>query len=87
MLSFNVSDILNLASAVSGAIGTLTLFFGRFSFESFPFYANNEMIEAMRKRNRRRSFMQRIGLLFILASFVLQGSSQFVPAARTTNCP
>jgi hypothetical protein len=80
MPSFNVGQILNFVSAVSGMIGTLILFKGSFAFESFPFYGDNEMIDAMAKRNRRRSLMQRIGLLFILVSFMLQGISQFFPA-------
>jgi hypothetical protein len=69
------TQIVGLLSAVSGAVGTLFLFFGSFAYEQFPYYANPELIAAVAKRNKKRQFRQRIGLGLLMLSFILAGFS------------
>jgi len=69
------TQIVGLLSAVSGAVGTLFLFFGSFAYEQPPAYMNAEIIGAMTKRNKRRRLLQQIGLGFLMLSFVLAGFS------------
>jgi hypothetical protein len=69
------AQIVGLLSAVSGAVGTLFLFFGSFAYEQLPPYTNPEIIRDMAERNKRRQFRQRIGLGLLMLSFVLAGFS------------
>ena len=67
--------IVGLLSAVSGAVGTLFLFFGSFAYEQLSPYVNSKIIDDMAKRNKRRQLRQRIGLGLLMLSFVLAGFS------------
>ena len=66
-----------LASAVVGSAGTLILFFSSYALEPFSggvfgspaVTAENDRI---RKSNRLRKRWQQVGLLLLLASFLLQ---------------
>jgi multisubunit Na+/H+ antiporter MnhG subunit len=71
---------INLVAAALGAIGAIVLFNGSFAYESFPQYysRDGEAVKAQTARNRRRQIMQRIGIGLILASFVVQGATQFL---------
>ena len=69
------SKILGLASAASGAFGTLLLFFGSFAYEQPAYYMSKNSIDAMVKRNKKRQLLQRAGLGLIMLSFVLAGLS------------
>jgi hypothetical protein len=69
------AQIVGLLSAVSGAVGTLFLFFGSFAYEQLSPYTNPEIIRDLAKRNKRRQFRQRIGLGLLMLSFVLAGFS------------
>ena len=70
-----ISRIVGLLSAVTGAVGTLLLFFGGFAYEQPSYYANQKLIDAMVKRNKRRQLLQRTGLGLLMLSFVLAGFS------------
>jgi hypothetical protein len=70
-----ISHIVGLLSAVSGAVGTLFLFFGSFAYEQPSAYMSPQLIGDMVKRNKKRQFRQRIGLGFLMLSFVLAGFS------------
>jgi hypothetical protein len=70
-----IPHIVGLLSAVSGAVGTLFLFFGSFAYEQLSPYVNSTIIDDMAGRNRKRQFRQRIGLGFLMLSFVLGGAS------------
>ena len=67
------AQIVGLLSAVSGAVGTLFLFFGSFAYEQLSPNTNPEIIRDMAERNKRRRFRQRIGLGLLMLSFVLAG--------------
>jgi hypothetical protein len=69
------SKIVGLLSAISGAVGTLLLFFGSFAYEQPSYYANQKLIDDMVKRNKRRQLLQRTGLGLLMLSFVLGGAS------------
>jgi hypothetical protein len=69
------AQIVGLLSAVSGAVGTLFLFFGSFAYEQPPAYMSRELVDGLVKRNKRRQLLQRIGLGFLMLSFVLAGFS------------
>jgi hypothetical protein len=69
------SKILGLASAASGAFGTLLLFFGSFAYEQPAYYMSKNSIDAMVQRNKKRQLLQRAGLGLIMLSFVLAGLS------------
>jgi hypothetical protein len=69
------TQIIGLLSAVSGAVGTLFLFFGSFAYEQPSYYANQKLIDDMIKRNKRRQLLQRTGLGLLMLSFVLGGAS------------
>jgi hypothetical protein len=63
---------LGLVSAVFGALGTISLFKGSFAFEQ-PMALSNKLDRQERHiRNVRCLVFQRIGLGFLLLSFVLQ---------------
>jgi hypothetical protein len=68
-------NIVGLLSAASGAVGTLFLFFGSFAYEQLSPYVNSKIIDDMARRNRKRQFRQRIGLGFLMLSFILAGFS------------
>jgi hypothetical protein len=70
-----LGKILGLLSAVLGAAGTILLFFGSFAYEAPTVYMNEELLANMIKRNKRRQFQQRSGLILLLLSFVLAGFS------------
>ena len=65
-----------LASALSGALGTISLFKGSFVFEQPPTFGKPDRQEQY-ARNLRRLGFQRIGLALILLSFILGGIAQF----------
>ena len=67
------AQIVGLLSAVSGAVGTLFLFFGSFAYEQLSPYSNPEIIRDIAKRNKRRQFRQGVGLGLLMLSFVLAG--------------
>ena len=69
------AQIVGLLSAVSGAVGTLFLFFGSFAYEQLSPYTNPEIIRDIAKRNKRRQFRQGVGLGLLMLSFVLAGSN------------
>ena len=68
------AKVVGLLSAGAGAAGTLLLFFGSFAYEVPPAYFNQEMVDGLRKRNKRRQQLQRAGLALLMLSFVLGGS-------------
>jgi hypothetical protein len=78
MTSFTVGKVINLLAAASGAFGTLILFRGSFAYEAPAVWADDKFIEAMKARNHRRSVLQRVGLSFLMISFVLAGIGQLV---------
>ncbi|SFK78906.1 hypothetical protein [Methylocapsa palsarum] len=67
-----LSKVFNLVAAVLGMLGALILYKGSFAYESPGAYMDNAMVDAMRSRNTRRLFAQRLGLGLISASFALQ---------------
>jgi hypothetical protein len=69
------AKILGLLSAALGAGGTLLLFFGSFAYEAPAAYMSAKLVADMTKRNKRRQFKQRLGLLLLLLSFILAGAS------------
>lgn len=77
----SIATVLNLASALSGVIGTLILYKNSYAlepgegatFNSDDVEEHNKLIKA---RNLKRLHYQRAGLLFILAGFALAGSAQ-----------
>jgi hypothetical protein len=69
------TQIVGLLSAISGAVGTLFLLFGSFAYEQLSPYVNSKIIGDMARRNRKRQLLQRIGLGFLMLSFVLAGFS------------
>ena len=81
-----LADILNLFSAIVGAIGSLIAFLGSWSIEPSPYgvFAPSDWKEreaARRQRNVRRSRAQRIGFLLIMVAFLLQAGSAFASGA------
>jgi hypothetical protein len=66
---------LGIAAAIAGAIGTVLLYFGTFGFEAPAVWASKDFVDQMKARNRRRLFLQRVGLVFLMISFVLGGIS------------
>lgn len=71
---------LTLASAVSGAAGTVFLYLGMFGFEPLQmfFWSGSQINQSAVDRNIRRQWQQRIGLALLLAAFVMQGVSDFI---------
>jgi hypothetical protein len=69
------AKIVGLLSAISGAVGTPFLYRGSFAYEQPSFYANQQLLEEMGKRNKKRRQFQRIGLGLLMISFVLAGFS------------
>jgi hypothetical protein len=74
-VEMTLSKMVNLASAVLGLLGAAALYKGSFAFERPAAY--DEDWDAMCARNRRRLWLQRLGLTLIMASFFLQGAAQF----------
>lgn len=76
----NIPKALNIASAIVGALGTVLMYKGTFGLVVPGFYfmdaAGNE---ATKKANDRRLLLQRLGLLLLTASFLVQGIAQFTP--------
>ena len=70
-----ISKILGLLSAAAGAGGTLLLFFGSFAVEAPPVNMDDELLDRMIERNKRRQLLQRAGLALLMLSFVLAGLS------------
>lgn len=78
----NFAAQINLASAIFGVIGTIILYKNSYAIEpteGAPF--NSESVKAHNKlikaRNLKRLQHQKLGLLCILAGFVLVGLAQF----------
>ncbi len=71
---------LGLGSAASGTLGTLFLYFGTFGLQHVPLMASTTREDRMRidARNRRRLILQRVGLAFLLISFVLAGATELL---------
>jgi hypothetical protein len=78
MAHWTLSKSVQIAAALCGAIGTVFLFFGSFAYEAPPAWMDEALVQQMSERNRRRQKMQRIGLSFLLLSFLLAASSVFV---------
>jgi hypothetical protein len=83
-MHLSCSQMLTLAAAIFGFVGTLFLFFGSYALETGPL--NTTFAEAARvekagvdSRNMRRLSKQRLGLVFLMISFALGGVSVFVP--------
>jgi hypothetical protein len=76
--AMTVAKVIGLLSAAAGAVGTLLLFFGSFAYEQPPAYFTKEMADGLRERNRRRQRLRRVGLGFLMLSFVLGGISVIV---------
>jgi hypothetical protein len=82
-MHLSCSQISTLAASGFGVAGTLFLFFGSYALETGPlnttfaeaFFAEKVGIDA---RNRRRIFLQRVGLALLMVSFVFGGVSVFV---------
>lgn len=79
----DMAHVATLVSAIFGSAGTVSLFFGSFAFQPLEgsVWGSPEMIErnaGIKAKNRRRLFLQRLGLALILMSFTVQGVSAFV---------
>jgi hypothetical protein len=78
MAHWTLSRFIQIAAALCGAIGTVFLYFGSFAYEAPPVWMNEAILQQMNERNRRRQENERIGLSFLLLSFLLGASSVFV---------
>jgi hypothetical protein len=75
----NLSQAMNLASAVFGAAGTMILFFSSYSLQPleggvFGGPALTEYNAKIQAKNARRLVLQRVGLALLCASFVVQAA-------------
>jgi hypothetical protein len=61
--------LIQLLAAVCGVAGTVLLYFGTFGLEARPFYSDTDLL----KKIEQRRWRQRLGLEFLLISFVLGG--------------
>jgi hypothetical protein len=77
MAHWTLSRFIQIAAALCGAIGTVFLYFGSFAYEAPPVWMNEAILQQMNERNRRQE-NERIGLSFLLLSFLLEASSVFV---------
>ena len=67
-------DWISLAAAALGATGTGLLYKGSFAFlQPGSFLLSQEMNRQVKASNARRRRLQRAGLAFLMASFVVQG--------------
>jgi hypothetical protein len=79
----NSVQIASLISALLGAAGTLVLFRGSYALEPFSggifggpeINADNARI---RRENKQREKMQKVGLVLLCASFVVQAAMAFL---------
>jgi hypothetical protein len=83
IMHLSCSQTSTLAAAVFGVAGTLFLFVGSYAPErpinttfAEAFLAEKAIADA---HNRRRMFLQLVGVALLMVSFVLQGVSVFVP--------
>jgi hypothetical protein len=77
LAAWTTAKTLNAAAATLGALGTLLLFKGSFTYEAPGAYMTLELIQKMGQRNLRRQRLQRAGLALLTISFVLSGVSLF----------
>ena len=75
-----------LLSASSGAAGTFILFRATYAFEplSGGVFGGPEIDKwnaRVRADNKRRAFLQKLGLVLLGLSFVVQAASAFLPGA------
>ena len=75
MRLYDIAKIIGIAAALAGALGTSLLYGGTFGFETFGPYTNPKLVAQMTARNRRRLRLQRVGLAFLMLSFLLGGVS------------
>ena len=76
----DLARIVELAALLLGAAGTVFLFFGTYGLEP-PFSAHwaDDVIDAeIEKRNRKRKYVQRAGLFFLLVSFLMQAAALYL---------
>lgn len=81
-----VAQCLALASAILGAGGTSLIFIGSYAFEPMQgavFYGPEvaRWNEATGRRNIIRKWEQRVGLMLLCISFIVQAASVFLPAS------
>ena len=79
-----LSQYMNVTSAVLGAGGTGSLFFGSWTSEPFEggvlgSDALSHYNDGVRARNRRRLLAQRGGLVLLMIGFLLEGVAAVVP--------
>jgi small neutral amino acid transporter SnatA (MarC family) len=68
--------VLGLASAASGVLGTILLFLNTWGLQSIgTISVPHDVMTAVNAKNKRRWIWQRIGLVFLLLSFVLAAGS------------
>lgn len=72
-LSF--TKFLGLLSALAGACGTALLYFGSFAYEQLSYWGSPRLTESVNRRNHHRRQLQRLGLGFLMLSFILGGTS------------
>ena len=68
----DTTTALNILSAIGGMIRTALLYAGSFAYEAPAVYMNQQMVDDMLARNKRRQTLQRTGLVFLFAGFLLQ---------------
>jgi len=77
MISFTTGKYIQLAAAICGVIGTFLLYFGSFTYEAPAAWVDEQFLQAMVARNKRRRKLQRAGLCFLLISFSLTAIGLF----------
>jgi hypothetical protein len=77
MVPFPISKIIQLISAIAGAVGTGLLYKGSFAYEQPGGWMDDALLTRMTERNKHRQCMQRCGLFLLMVSFVLAGASLF----------
>jgi hypothetical protein len=77
LVSFTVGKGIQLAAAACGAVGTFLLYRGSFTFESPGFWVDEALLQEINARNRCRQRLQRVGLAFLMLSFLLGALSLF----------
>jgi hypothetical protein len=65
--------LIQLLAAACGVAGTVLLYFASFGLEARPFYSDTDLLKKMAERNEQRLWRQRLGLEFLLISFLLGG--------------
>lgn len=78
-----LAQFAGLASAIVGTTGTVVLFFSSYTLEplqggTFGSAALNAANSAIRTANAKRVRCQRIGLIFLCTSFIIQAVTVFL---------